>query len=149
MNLKEQLMAALKKSMQEKDQVKKDTIIMLRAAILQIEKDSQKELSEQDVIGTVAKEIKKRKDSIPDFERGNRPDLVNKIKEEINILEEYMPEQLSEEEIEKLVLEAINVSKAESIKDMGKVMQSLKEKTTGKADGKILSDIVRQNLSKL
>lgn len=149
MSLKEELMAALKLAMQEKDQIKKDTIIMLRAAILQIEKDGQKELTEQEIIGLVAKEIKKRRESIPDFEKGNRQDIVEQINKEIEILQKYMPEQLSEAEITEIVLSAIAKTGAESMRDMGKVMQEVKDKTTGTADGKVVSDIVKQELSKL
>ena len=149
MKIKEELMKDLKESMQQKDMLRKDTVTMLRAAILQIEKDTQKELTESEIEGIVAKEIKKRKDSITDYEKGGRQDIVDTVNKEIQILEKYLPEQLTEEEILSLVKEAIENTGAASMKDMGKVMGSLKEKTTGKADGKVVSDMVKQELAKL
>ena len=149
MKIKEELMKDLKESMQQKDMLRKDTVTMLRAAILQIEKDTQKELTESEIEGIVAKEIKKRKDSIADYEKGGRQDIVDTVNKEIQILEKYLPEQLTEEEILSLVKEAIENTGASSMKDMGKVMGALKEKTTGKADGKVVSDMVKQELAKL
>lgn len=149
MKIKEELMKDLKESMQQKDMLRKDTVTMLRAAILQIEKDTQKELTESEIEGIVAKEIKKRKDSIADYEKGGRQDIVDTVNKEIQILEKYLPEQLTEEEILSLVKEAIENTGAASMKDMGKVMGALKEKTTGKADGKVVSDMVKQELAKL
>ena len=149
MNLKEELMQALKKAMQEKDVLKKETITMLRAAILQVEKDTQKELNEAEMQIIVAKEVKKRKESLPDFEKGGRQDIVDQINKEIQILSEYLPEQLTEEEITNMVLQAISQTGACGMKDMGKVMGALKEKTAGRADGKMVSDIVKSELGKL
>lgn len=149
MKIKEELMKDLKEAMRQKDMLRKDTVTMLRAAILQIEKDTQKELTESEVEGIVAKEIKKRKDSIADYEKGGRQDIVDTVNKEIEILEKYLPEQLTEEEILNLVKEAIQNTSAASMKDMGKVMGALKEKTTGKADGKVVSDMVKQELAKL
>lgn len=149
MSLKEDLMKDLKEAMQVKDTLRKDTITMLRAAILQTEKDSQKELSEQEMEVIVSKEVKKRRESIADYERGGRQDIIENINKEMKILEKYLPEQLSENEITAIVLEAIKDTGAEGIKDMGKVMGKIKDKTTGKADGKIVSDIVKQELAKV
>lgn len=149
MSIKEVLLQDLKVAMQEKYTLKKDTITMLRAAILQIEKDEQKEVTEQEIQGIVAKEIKKRKESIPDFEKGGRLDIVENIKKEMEILSKYMPEQLTIEEIEDLVGKAIKDTEAQGVKDMGKVMGVLREKTTGKADGKQVSDIVKEKLAQL
>ena len=147
--IKEELLKELKEAMQNKDTLKKETITMLRAAVLQVEKDSQKELSEGEIEAIVAKEVKKRKESIVDFEKGGREDLVNQTNKEIEILSKYLPEQLTEEEIRKLTLEAITSVGALSMKDMGKVMGALREKTQGKADGKLVSDVVKEELSKL
>lgn len=147
--IKEDLLKELKDAMQNKDILKKETITMLRAAILQVEKDSQKELSESEIEAIVAKEVKKRKESIQDFEKGGRQDLVDQTNKEIEILSKYLPEQLTEEEIRKLTIDAISFTGAISIKDMGKVMGVLREKTQGKADGKLVSDIVKEELSKL
>lgn len=149
MNMKEELLKALKEAMQTKDTLKKDTITMLRAAILQVEKDTQKELSEAEMQVIVAKEVKKRQESIVDFEKGGRDDLVNQTKKEIEILSVYLPKQLSKEEVEALVMETIQAVGAAGPKDMGRVMGALREKTAGKADGKLVSDIVKQKLNEI
>ena len=149
MNLKEELLKELKEAMKTKDTLKKDTITMLRAAILQVEKDTQKELSEPEMQVIVAKEVKKRQESIADFEKGGRDDLVNQIKKEIEILSVYLPKQLSEEEVEALVVETIQTVGAAGPKDMGRVMGALREKTAGKAAGKLVSDIVKQKLNEI
>lgn len=144
--MKEELLKALKEAMKNKDEIKKDTITLLRSAILQVEKDNQKQLSEDEMLAIVSKEVKKRKESIADYEKANREDIVQKLKKEIEILSEYLPEQLSEEEIIKIVEEAINETGATSPRDMGKVMQAIRPKTNGKADGKVVSQIVREKL---
>lgn len=149
MGLKQDLMAALKEAMQNKDTLRKETITMLRAAILQVEKDELKELTETEMQAIVAKEVKKRRESIVDFEKGGRPDIVEQLNKEIEILSVYLPEQLTETEITKMVVDAIAAVGATGMRDMGKVMGSLKEKTAGKADGKLVSDIVKTELSKL
>ena len=149
MGLKEELLQDLKSAMQVKDTLRKETITMLRAAILQVEKDGLKELTEAEMLAIVAKEVKKRKESILDFEKGGREDLVEQTKCEINILSKYLPEQLTEQEIIKLVVDTIALVGAKGMKDMGKVMGTLREKTQGKADGKLVSDIVKAELGKL
>lgn len=149
MGLKNDLMVALKEAMQNKDVLKKETITMLRAAILQVEKDELKELTEGEIEAIVAKEVKKRKESVEEFKKGGREDLVDQTNKEIEILSKYLPEQLSKEEIEKMVLEAITTTGAQSMRDMGKVMGALREKTQGKADGKLVSDIVKEKLSNM
>ena len=149
MGLKQDLMVALKEAMQNKDTLRKEAITMLRAAILQVEKDELKELTEVEMQAIVAKEVKKRRESIGDFEKGGRPDIVEQLNKEIEILSVYLPEQLTEEEITKMVVEAINIVGATGMRDMGKVMGNLKEKTAGKADGKLVSDVVKAELSKL
>lgn len=149
MGLKEELLKELKSAMQTKDIIKKDTITMLRAAILQIEKDTQKELSENDMLAIVAKEVKKRKESLPEYENAGRQDIVDNLNKEIAILEVYMPEQLSEEDIRKIVIETIAEVGATSPKDMGKVMQGVRAKTAAQADGKVVSQIVKEELNNL
>lgn len=149
MNMKEDLLKALKEAMQEKNEIKKNTITLLRASILQIEKDEQKELTQQDMEVVVSKEIKKRKESIPEYEKAQRTDIVDNLKEEINILEKYLPTQLTHSEIKEMVLTAIKETSSASMRDMGKVMGFLKDKTAGKADGKVVSDIVKEELSKI
>lgn len=149
MNIKEELMKELKESMQQKDTLRKDTVTMLRAAILKVEKDTQKELKLEEMQAIVAKEIKNRKESIAEFEKGAREDLIEKTKQEIEILAKYLPEQLTNEEILALIKNAIESVGATSMKDMGKVMAAIKTAVSGKADGKLVSDLVREELSKL
>lgn len=147
--MKEQLLNELKIAMREKDELRKNTITMLRSAILQVEKDSQKTLTDDEITVIISKEVKKRKDSIADYETAGRDDIVSDLNKEIEILSKYLPEQLTEEEIAKLVDEAIVESGATSARDMGKVMQILRPKTAGKADGKIVSEIVKQKLANI
>lgn len=144
--MKSVLLNDLKDAMRSKDERRKDTITMLRAAILQIEKDEQRVIDDDEIKVVVSKEVKKRKDSIPDFVKGERMDIVDSINKEIEILSKYLPEQLSEEQIRKLVKESIESIGASTPKDMGKVMQDLRPKTNGKADGRLVSEIVKELL---
>lgn len=145
--MKKKLLEDLKEAMKEKNEIKKNAIQMVRAGILQIEKDKGIELSNEQIIDVIAKEVKKRKDSIADYEKGGREDLVKQIEEEITYLEKYLPEQLSKEEIDKIVKEVIKETGATTIKDMGKVMKSAKEKIGAQADGKTINEVVRENLA--
>ena len=145
--MKEELLKALKEAMKEKDELKKDTITMLRAAILQVEKDDKKVLTQSEMEAIVAKQIKSRKESLDDYKNANRDVIVYKIVKEIEILTEYLPEQLTLDEIKKLVSEAIEKTGAASPRDMGKVMQEIRPKIAGKADGKVVSDMVKQMLA--
>lgn len=145
--MKEELLKALKEAMKEKDELKKDTITMLRAAILQVEKDEKKVLTQSEMEAIVAKQIKSRKESLKDYEKANREDIVSKIKKEIEILTKYLPEQLTENEIKELIEEAIKKTGATTARDMGKVMQEIRPQIVGKADGKFVSDMVKQMLA--
>ena len=145
--LKEKLMSDLKEAMKEKELLKKNVVQMIRAAILQVEKDKQIELDDNQIIEIIAKESKKRKDSLADYEKSGRQDLINQIKQEIEIISAYLPKQLSKEEITSIVKEVINEIGATSIKDMGKVMKSAKEKIGAAADGKTINEVVRELLN--
>ena len=145
--LKEKLLEDLKNSMKEKNIVRKNVIQMVRAAILQVEKDKQITLDDNQIIDIIAKESKKRKDSLADYEKSGREDLINEIKEEIEILAEYLPKQLSLEEVEAIVKEVIEEVGATSMKDMGKVMKTAKEKIGAASDGKTINEIVKKLLS--
>lgn len=142
MPLKEKLMVDLKDSMKSKNKVKKDTVTMVRAAIKQREVDERIELSDPEIVDIIAKQIKQKKDSITDFEKGNRQDLIDLTNEEIKILLEYLPPQLSDEAIDFIVKEAIESTNAQSKKDMGKLMAFIMPKVKGKADGKHVNEIV-------
>lgn len=145
--LKEKLLNDLKESMKNKNLIRKNTIQMIRAAILQVEKDKQIELTEEQVIEIIAKETKKRKDAQIEFEKSGREDLINQNNEEIAILSEYLPKQLSEEEIEIIVKKVIEETGATTMKDMGIVMKKSKEQIGATADGKTVSEIVKKLLT--
>ncbi len=145
--LKEKLLEDMKESMKEKNVLRKNVIQMVRAAILQVEKDKKIELDDNQIIEIIAKESKKRKDSLPDYEKSGRQDLIDQVNGEIAILAEYLPKQLSKEEIEKIVEEVIKEVGATSMKDMGTVMKSAKEKIGAAADGKTINEIVKEKLA--
>ena len=145
--LKEKLLEDLKNCMKDKNVVRKNVIQMVRAAILQVEKDKQITLEDEQIIDIIAKESKKRKDSLADYEKSGREDLINEIKEEIKILAEYLPKQLSIEEVETIVKEVINEVGATSMKDMGKVMKAAKEKIGAASDGKTINEVVKKLLN--
>ena len=145
--LKEKLMEDLKNSMKEKKILRKNVIQMVRAAILQVEKDKQIELDDNQILEIMAKEVKKRKDSIPDYEKSGREDLLNQVKEEIQIISEYLPKQLTREEITEIVKNVIQEVGATSIKDMGAVMKGAKEKCGTAADGRTINEIVKECLN--
>jgi hypothetical protein len=144
--LKEQLMNDLKDAMKAKDEIKKNTVQMVRAAILQIEKDNGIEVDDNKIIDIIAKEVKKRKDAAVDFEKSGREDLIEKNNQEIAILTTYLPKQLSKEEIEEIVKKVIVEVDAKDIKDMGKVMKAAKEKIGAAADGKTINEVVKSLL---
>ena len=145
--LKEKLMEDLKEAMKEKQILRKNVVQMIRAAILQVEKDKQIELEDDQILEIIAKEAKKRKDSLSDYEKSGREDLINQVKEEIEIISEYLPKQLTKEEITEIVKQVIEETEATSIKDMGKVMKSAKEKMGATADGKTINEVVRELLN--
>lgn len=147
MSLKEKLMEDLKASMKNKDKVRKNTVTMIKAAVTQLEVDNRVELTDDDVIGIIAKQVKQKKDSINDFKAGNREDLVTLTEEEIAILTEYLPEQLSLEALEEIVVNAIKETNAQTKKDMGKIMGKIMPLIKGKADGKQVNEIVSKYLS--
>ena len=145
--MKKKLLEDLKEAMKEKNEIKKNAIQMVRAGILQIEKDKGIELTDEQIIELISKEVKKRKDSIADYEKGGREDLVNQINEEISYLEKYLPKQLTEEEITVIVKQIIDELGATTMKDMGKVMKAAKEKMGVTADGKTINKVVKENLA--
>lgn len=144
--LKEKLLEDLKECMKTKNTTRKNVIQMVRAAILQVEKDKQISLDDNQIIDIIAKESKKRKDSLSDYEKSGREDLINEIKEEIEILAEYLPKQLSVKEIEEIVKQVISEENATSMKDMGKVMKASKERIGAASDGKTINEVVKKLL---
>ena len=139
-------MEDLKSAMKEKNEIK-NTVTMIKAAILQIEKDKQIQLDDTQIVDIISKEAKKRKDALVEFEKSGRQDLVNQTNEELAVIKQYLPEELTVEELETIIEETIKEVGAVDMKDMGKVMQAVKSKTTGRADGKTINEIVKRKLS--
>ncbi|GAB6180959.1 GatB/YqeY domain-containing protein [Desulfotomaculum defluvii] len=144
--MKDKLMNDLKIAMKAKDKLKVDTIRMANAAIKNAEINGRKELTEDQVLDILAKEIKMRRDSLVEYRKANRPEAVEKIEQEINILMVYMPAQLSEQELRTVIQETIQQTGAQGSKDMGKLMGALMPKVKGKADGKLVSSMVKELL---
>ena len=149
MSLKDKLMSDLKQAMKDKDTVKKDIVQMVRAGILQIEKDKKIEADDSVALEVITKEIKKLSDVIPDFEKGGRDDLIKEANAKIDILKAYLPEQLSEDAVKDIVSAAIKQVGASSPKDMGKVMGAVTAQTKGRADNKLVSQLVKEALQSL
>ena len=149
MALKEQLFADLKQAMKDKDAVKKDIVQLVRAGVLQLEKDNKVEASDEDVMSVITKEIKKLNDVMPDFEKAGRQDLIDEANKKIAILKAYLPEQMSEDAIKQLIRQTVEETGAVSMKDMGKVMGAVSAKTKGRADNKLVSQLVKEILSSL
>ncbi|MCI1930696.1 MAG: GatB/YqeY domain-containing protein [Clostridia bacterium] len=146
MSLKEKLLQDLKEAMKNKETVRKNTIQLIRSGVLQIEKDKQVELDNEGVLDVIAKELKKRRDSMPDFVKSGRQDLIDELNKEIDVLLGYLPEQLTESEIKEIVEQTVKETGASSIKDMGKVMRCITPKVKERADSKIVSTLVKQML---
>ena len=145
--LKEKLMEELKIAMREKNEIKKNTIQMVRAAILQIEKDKGIEVEDSKILEIIAKEVKGKKDAMSDFEKAGREDLINQTKEEIAILQNYLPKQLTHDELKEKISTIISSVGATSIKDMGIVMKEAKAQIGTAADGKSINEVVKELLS--
>lgn len=144
MSLKEKLMEDMKSAMKEKDTIRKNTIQMARSAVLQVEKDNRVTLDDDGILEIIAKEVKKRRDSLSEFEKSGRQDLIDNLKAEIDVLLQYLPEQLTEDQLEVIVKDAINETGASSAKDIGKVMQAVLPKVKGRADGKMINQIAKK-----
>ncbi|WP_019242643.1 MULTISPECIES: GatB/YqeY domain-containing protein [Bacillus] len=148
MSLLDRLNNDMKQAMKNKEKDKLSVIRMIKAALqneaLKLRKD---ELSEAEDLTVLSRELKQRKDSLQEFSNAGREDLVEKIQTEIKYVEVYMPQQLTEEEVSKIVIETIQSVGATSKADMGKVMGALMPKVKGKADGSLVNKLVQQHLS--
>lgn len=147
MALKERLADDLKSAMKEKNIIRKNVVQMVRAAVLQFEKDNKVTLDDGGVLEVIAKQLKQRKDSLPDYEKSGRDDLIADLKAEMDVLMEYLPKQLTAEELQVIVKEIIEELGATSVKDMGKVMGEAKKRTVGRADGRMINEIAKTLLS--
>ena len=142
--LKEKLMEDLKESMKNKDVIRKNTVQMVRAAILQIEKDKGIEVEDNKILEIIAKEVKTKKDALKDFEKAERQDLIEQTNQEIAILQEYLPKQLSKEEIKVELEKIIAEIGATSMKDMGAIMKEAKAKMGASAEGKTINEVAKE-----
>ncbi|MHC0035863.1 GatB/YqeY domain-containing protein [Pseudoneobacillus sp. C159] len=148
MSLLERLNSDMKQALKSNEKDKLSVIRMLKAAIQNEElKLRKKGLTEEEELTVLSREMKQRKDSLHEFDKAGRNDLVEKLQFEISVVELYMPKQLSEEEIANIVKETIDAVGATSKADMGKVMAALMPKVKGKADGSLVNKLVQQHLS--
>lgn len=141
--LKDKLKDDLKSAMKDKDTVRKNVVQMIRSGVLQYEKDNKVTLDDDGILEVIAKQLKQCRDSLPEYEKSGRDDLIAQLKREMELLMEYLPAQLTHEELEAIVKEAVESTGAVSIKDMGKVMAAVMPKTKGRADGKEINKIAR------
>ena len=145
--IKDRLQEDWKTALKAKDRFTTSVISTAKAAILLVEKTDNRKLEEDEVISILAKEVKQRRESMLEFEKGNRQDLVDQCKAEIEILLKYLPQQLGEEEVKQIVKESAEELGANSIKDMGKVMSAVRPKVVGRADGNFVSQLVKEYLN--
>ena len=146
MTLKERLMEDMKVSMRNKETLKKSVITMIRASVKQKEVDDRVDVNDDDVIELIAKQLKQRKDALVEFEKAERDDLIAQTKAEIEILASYLPQQLTDEELEAVVRDAVAEVNAQSVKDMGKIMGKVMAVAKGRVDGKRINEMVKKLL---
>lgn len=147
MTLKDRLMDDLKESMKNKEQVRKSVVTLIRAAAKQREVDERVELSDQDILDIISKQVKQRKDALEEFKKAEREDLVLQTEHEIDILMQYLPEQLTDEELEVIIKDIIAQVGASSMKDMGKIMGKAMPIVNGRADGKRINESAKKILN--
>lgn len=148
MTLKERLAADFKESMKAKDEIRKNTINLARAAIKQVEVDKREELDEQGVLAILSKQVKMRKDALADFEKAGRTDLVDAYNAEIQVLIDYLPQQLSEEQITEIVKNTAGEMGIESGKqNMGKLIGAVMPKVRDVADGSLVRSVIEKFLA--
>ena len=148
--LEEKIFNDYKEAMKNRDTLKSSALSFLRAAMINVAIEKKKKnLDDNDCIAVIKKQVKQRQDSIEQFQKGNRQDLADKETKELEILKSYLPPELTVEEIKKIIEEAIALTGAQDMKDMGKVMKEITAKIAGRADGKLVSDLVKERLSKI
>jgi uncharacterized protein YqeY len=139
-------MEDMKTSMRNKDTIRKNTITMVRAAVKQIEVDERRILSDEEILDIISKQLKEKRIVIEEFKKGAREDLVQLTNAEIDILLEYLPKQLSYEEVKAIVVETISEVKATSMKDIGLIMKTVMPKVKGRTDGNIVNKAIKEVL---
>ena len=146
MSIKDRLKSDLITAMKARDELKVSTLRLVSSSIKNREIDERKELDDEGVLAVFTTAAKQRRDSIDQFEKGGRQDLADKEKAELVIIQEYLPQQLTKEEVAAFIKEAITETGAAGAKDMGKVMKALMPKVKGKADGKLVNELVKELL---
>ena len=147
MSLKEKLLSNMKEAMKSKDSVKLGTVRSVISAVKNQEIDLKKELSEEEILTIVSREVKKRKEAAVLYEKGNRPELKEKEIQEMKILQTYLPEQVSEKDLRRRIQEVIDETGAEGMKDFGKVMKTLVPEFKGKADNSLIKELANEYLN--
>lgn len=148
MELRVRIEEALKNAMREKNETAKDALRMLLTAVKVKEKEIRRQPSETEIHQVISSLVKQRHDSVEQYGKGGRADLAQKEEDEIQVLQAFLPQQLSFEELERTVGEAVSEAGATSLKDMGRVMKILMPKVAGRADGKMVNELVRNRLAK-
>jgi len=149
MTFEEKILSDYREAMKQKDSLKSSVLSFLRAEMINAAIAKKKDkCDDNECLSILRKQIKARQDSIEQFTNGNRPDLADKEKKELEILQQYLPAQLPEAEIKKIIEEIVVATGAQGMKDMGKVMKEVTAKVAGQADGKLVSDLVRERLNK-
>jgi uncharacterized protein YqeY len=147
MSLEERLMDEMKQAMKYNDKARLSTIRMIRTAVKNKEIDLRNKLDDDEILRVIQGMVRKSEESIEQFKAGGRMDLVEKETKEIEILRSYLPQALSKEDVIRIIDESIRETEASSLKDLGKVMKSVMPKLTGKADGKLINQLVKERLS--
>jgi len=147
MSLEERLMDEMKQAMKSNDKARLSTIRMIRTAVKNKEIDLRNKLDDDEILRVIQGMVRKSEESIEQFKAGGRMDLVEKETKEIEILRSYLPQALSKEDVIRIIDESIRETEASSLKDLGKVMKSVMPKLTGKADGKLINQLVKERLS--
>ena len=147
MGLEERLVEEMKQALKSNDKLRLSTIRMIRSALKNKEIELRKKLEDEDVVKVIQAMLRKGEESVEQFQTGGRMDLVEKEKKEIEILKSFLPQPLSQEEILKIIDQSIQETQASSLKDIGKVMKSVMPKIGGKADGKLINQLVKERLS--
>ena len=147
MSLKEKLLSSMKEAMKSKDSVKLGTIRSVISAVKNKEIDLKNELSEEEILAIVSREVKKRKEAAVLYEKGNRPELKDKEIQEMQILQTYLPEQVSEKDLRRRIQEVIDETGAEGMKDFGKIMKTLVPEFKGKADNSLIKELANEYLN--
>jgi len=147
MSLEERLVDEMKQAMKANDKARLSTIRMIRTAVKNKEIDLRNKLDDDEILRVIQGMVRKSEESVEQFKAGGRMDLVEKETKEIEILRSYLPQALSKEDVIRIIDESIQETQASSLKDLGKVMKSVMPKLTGKADGKLINQLVKERLS--